>query len=260
MNSKNYLDLAIDCALKAGAYLKTHFNTPHTLVSKSHINDLVTECDQKSENLIKDLIKKHLPESSFICEESGRDDHQTSLVWIIDPLDGTVNFVKKIPFFCVSIALTIDNIPQLGVIYNPLSDELFYAQKGQGAFLNHNPIHVSCIKTLEHAFGALGFPYLVQNHLENSIHPLKNLLTQGVPLRRLGSAALDLAYLACGRFDLFFEAHLEPWDYSAGGLIVQEAGGRITNYHDQPLDYKHSSSVVATNTHVHSHMIDQVNL
>jgi myo-inositol-1(or 4)-monophosphatase len=258
MDLNFYLKIAVDSAKNAGAYLKAHFHSSHHLGTKSHINDLVTECDKGAEDMIKSYILSHCPESNFHCEESGIEIHGKDCTWIIDPLDGTVNFAKKIPFFCVSIALMMQNKIVVGVIYSPMTDELFTAILGQGSFLNSQKIQVSSETSLNKAFGATGFPYLVQNDVNKSLHPIENLLKLGVPLRRLGSAALDLAYTACGRFDIFFEAHLEPWDYAAGALILKEAHGNITDYQNKELSFKRSSSVCATNKHLHPHMIDKV--
>lgn len=258
MTFKTYLDAAIDAALNAGAYLKEHYHTSHHIHSKSHINDIVTECDKTSEEMIKSKLKMLFPNHSFLCEESGSSGEFSQPLWIIDPLDGTVNFAKKIPFFCVSIALCIEEEIVIGVIYSPMTSELFYAQKDQGAFLNDQKIHVTQCSLLNHAFGATGFPYRIQDNVGASLHPIEKLLSLGTPLRRLGSAALDLAYVASGRFDLFFEAYLEAWDYAAGALLVKEAGGTISDFQNKPLNYKKSSSICATNTALHEAMIREV--
>jgi len=250
-----YLEVSQQIALKAGSYLKKHFDQLHHIESKSHINDLVTECDKFSEAFIKKELQEAFPNSSFICEESGEDIHNSSLTWIIDPLDGTVNFTKKIPFFSVSIALLIDKKLSVGVIYSPMTDELFSAKRGCGAFLNGRKIEVSHQNDLSRAFGATGFPYRVQDHVDRSLIPLKKLLERGVPLRRLGSACLDLAYVASGRFDLFFEAHLEPWDMAAGALLVEEAGGKISDFENKSLCFTKSSSCQATNGLLHNEMM-----
>lgn len=253
-----HLEVAIQAAQKAGEYLKQHFHHKHSLRSKSHINDLVTECDIKAEELIKSHLKQNLPHASFLCEESGLSGEDSPLTWIIDPLDGTVNFAKKIPFFSVSIALKRQEEILLGVIYSPMTEELFYAERSKGAFCNHEAIHVSNTANLEKAFGATGFPYRVQDALKASIKPVERLLSLGVPLRRLGSAALDLAYTACGKFDVFFESRLEPWDFAAGALIVEEAGGMISDFQKNKLPYTKSSSVCASNKQLHEAMMSEV--
>jgi myo-inositol-1(or 4)-monophosphatase len=258
MTTPDLLKIALTCAQSAGQYLKEQFHKPHEIASKSHINDLVTECDKTSETLIKNQIKMSLPQSSFLCEESGLETHSSKYLWIIDPLDGTVNFAKKIPFFSVSIALMIEGELELGVIYSPMTDEMFFAQKSKGAFCNHKKLSVTKTAQLQEAFGATGFPYRVQDNVAASLDPIRLLLEKGTPLRRLGSAALDLAYTAAGIFDLFFEASLEAWDYAAGALLVQEAGGLITDFQNKSLNYTKSSSVCAAGKALHAKMIEEV--
>jgi myo-inositol-1(or 4)-monophosphatase len=258
MNLEIYLTAAKQTAKNAGDYLIKHFHDAHQISSKSHINDLVTECDKFSENLIKKELSSQFPDHSFLCEESGMDLHENRFLWVVDPLDGTVNFAKKIPFFCVSIALVIDNRLSVGVIYCPTTQELFYATYQGGAFCNDKKILVSDQKDLKSAFGATGFPYRIQDNVEKTIKPIVKLLGMGVPLRRLGSAALDLAYTACGRFDLFFEAYLEAWDYSAGALLIQEAGGLISDFQNKSLTYKKNSSILASNRSLHEAMMSKV--
>ncbi len=253
-----FLNAAIQAATQAGSYLKSSFPKMHTIESKSHVNDLVTECDKTSEEMIKETLKRQFPHHGFYCEESGREDSQQDYTWIIDPLDGTVNFARKIPFFSVSIALLYNGKIQVGVVYCPFTEELFTAKKGQGAYLNQNKIAVSSVQTIKKSLGATGFPYVVENRVEACIKPIERLLIQGVGLRRLGSAAIDLAYLACGRFDLFFEVSLEAWDYAAAALLIEEAGGLITDYHNQPLPFTRSSSVMATNNRLHKAFIQEV--
>lgn len=248
----------LDVATRAGDFLKSQFYSPHIITSKSHINDLVTECDQHSEALIKDGLKKAFNGCSFLCEESGLETHNDSLTWIVDPLDGTVNFAKKIPFFCVNLALKLNQDILFALTLSPMTNELFMAQKGKGAFLNGEQIVVSRQNDINRSFGATGFPYKVQNNISISLKPIENLLSKGVPLRRLGSAALDLAYIAAGRFDVFFEAYLEPWDYAAGMLLIQEAGGLISDFQNNCLPITKGSTVLATNGLLHEAMIKEV--
>jgi myo-inositol-1(or 4)-monophosphatase len=242
-----YLSASVEIAQKAGQYLKSQFFQKHTLESKSHVNDIVTECDKTSEEMIKSYLKTAFPNTSFLCEESKFDGPKEQDTWIIDPLDGTVNFANQIPFFAVSIALFVKNQIQCAVIYSPMTSELFTAIKGQGAFLNDKKIHVSSKSDLLKSFGATGFPYLVQNDVQKTLKPIENMLKKGVPLRRLGSACLDMAYLACGRFDVFFESFLEPWDFAAARLLIEEAGGKITDFENNKLPFFSPSSVVASN-------------
>jgi myo-inositol-1(or 4)-monophosphatase len=248
----------LDIAKHAGQYLKEHFLFTHKIESKSHINDLVTECDRTSEDMIKEALKKNFEGCGFLCEESGQDNLNSPYTFIIDPLDGTVNFAKQIPFFAVNIALKKQNDIIFSTTYSPMTSELFYALKGKGAYLNNHQIFVSKQKELSKAFGATGFPYKVQENVKASLKPIENLLKKGVPLRRLGSAALDLAYIAAGRFDIFFESYLEPWDYASGLLLVKEAGGTISDFQNNPLPVTKSSNVLATNTYLHTAMYHEV--
>jgi len=253
-----FLTAAVQAATQAGYYLKSAFPRVHTIESKSHVNDLVTECDKTSEEMIKDLLRKQFPNHGFYCEESGKEDSKQDYTWIIDPLDGTVNFARKIPVFSVSIALLHEGKIQVGVVYCPVTDELFTAKRGHGAYLNQNKIQVSSVQTIKKSLAATGFPYLVENRVEACIKPIERLLAKGVGLRRLGSAAIDLAYLACGRFDLFFEVSLEAWDYAASALLIEEAGGILTDYHNQSVPFTRSSSIIATNGHLHKAFIHEV--
>lgn len=253
-----YLEASKEIAIKAGLYIKSQFFNKHSISSKSHINDIVTECDQASEEMIKSYLKNAFPHTSFLCEESKFDGVKGQDTWIIDPLDGTVNFANQVPFFSVSIALWVNDTIECAVIYSPMTEELFTAIKGKGAFLNDQKIHVSNRSDLSQSFGATGFPYLVQNDTQKTLKPIEHLLKKGVALRRLGSACLDLAYLASGRFDIFFESFLEPWDFAAGRLLVEEAGGVLTNFDNAPLPFFTSSSVVASNGILHNSLIQEI--
>ena len=258
MHLEDALKHSIFIAKQAGTYLKDSFNIPHTIHSKSHINDLVTECDKQSEEMIKSYLKQKFPDFGFLCEESGTHQSSSPFTWIIDPLDGTVNFAKKIPFFAVNIALKKNDEILCAVTYSPMTGELFSALKGQGAFLNEDKIAISSLNELSKAFGATGFPYRVHEQVAKSLTPIEKCLSMGMPLRRLGSAALDLAYLACGRFDVFFEAYLEPWDYAPGYLFMQETGAIITDFQNNRLTFTKGSSVVAANQSLHSAMLNEV--
>lgn len=248
---------AIEAACQAGAMLKEGFSKHFSWSYKEGDHNLVTEYDKKSEDYIVNFLHKKYPSHSFLAEESGeshtRDD---AILWIIDPLDGTVNFAHKIPFFCVSIAAA-DSLGQLmcGVVFNPILNELFVAEKDLGAFLNHQPIHVTTTSALRQGILTTGFPYNVRENPLSCIEHFSSFAKMGLPIRRLGSAALDLAYTACGRFDGFFEVSLQPWDFSAGALLVKEAKGLVTTYDNHPLNVKKASSVVASNGRVHSEML-----
>jgi myo-inositol-1(or 4)-monophosphatase len=228
------------------------FGTSFKISNKEGINNLVTEYDNKSEHYIINNIKKHFPEHSFLAEESGKTgEHKTGQIrWVIDPLDGTVNFAHSLPIFSISIAAELDGILLCGVIYNPILNELFVAEKGNGAFLNEQRILVSKSENLASSFLVTGFPYNVKNNPCGCINHFVEIISNGIPVRRLGSAALDLAYVSCGRFDGFWEINLNPWDVAAGALLVQEAGGRVTQYNNS--DYTiFSQSILATNGLIH---------
>lgn len=193
-------------------------------------NDLVSYVDKSAEALLVRGLEQILPGSGFIAEE-GTSNHQSDIYnWVIDPLDGTTNFTHGIPVFAISVALLKRSELVLGVVYEINRDECFHAIKGQGAFLNHTPIRVSGIKTLDKALLATGFPYYDFEQMNRYLTIIDDLMHETHGLRRMGSAAVDLAYVACGRFEGFFEYNLNAWDVAAGAVIVQEAGGTVTDF------------------------------
>ncbi|RYD97923.1 MAG: inositol monophosphatase [Sphingobacteriales bacterium] len=214
----------------AGTLVKAGFETEFEISHKDGINNLVTEIDKASETFIVAALKTAFPDHGFIGEEFGNSNEAADFKWVIDPIDGTVNFAHKVPLCCVSIALAYKDEVLLGAVYNPMMNELFFAEKGKGATLNDKPIRVSRKSTINTAFLVTGFPY---HFPETAIHPLEiftKVVAKGLPVRRLGSAALDLCWVACGRFDAFWEYNLQPWDIAAGYLIVEEAGGSVTDF------------------------------
>jgi len=222
----------------------------------------VTEFDVASEEFIIATLRSVLPESSFLGEEGGRSTGSGPVAWVIDPLDGTVNFAHGIPIFCVSIAAVVNDEIVAGCIYHPLQDELFAAAKGEGATLNGRPIQVSSSSMLNSSFLVTGFPYNVMENPLRCIEQFSEIVGRGIPVRRLGSAALDLAYVAAGRFDGFWEVALHPWDMAAGVLLVQEAGGTVTHYGNRPF-LLGLDSIVATNGMIHNELVaalDKVNV
>jgi myo-inositol-1(or 4)-monophosphatase len=246
------LDFAIQTAREAGRLLAERFGRKIEISNKSEI-DLVTESDLASERLIIDRIKTYYPRHSILAEESGATEAQSEWRWIIDPLDGTTNYAHGYPCFCVSIGLAHQRRLELGVVYDPIRDEMFAAERGQGASLNGRRIRVSQTRSLSAALLCTGFPYDVRQRNEFARHFANFIMTaQGV--RRDGAAALDLAYVAAGRFDGFWEEGLKPWDVAAGVLIIEEAGGRITDYHDAPFDI-YSPPILASNGLVHEEMM-----
>lgn len=249
-------DTAINAALEAGRILKEGYGTNFEISLKSGKNNLVTEFDHKAENTIIDLIKHDFSRSSFLAEESGYEANDRSdLFWIIDPLDGTVNFAHSVPLFSVSIAAEKDGEIVCGVIYQPMLDELFVATKGGGAFLNGKQLKVSRTTDIERSYLVTGFPYDVDKNPCNCIDLFVSIVQRGIPIRRLGSAALDLAYVAAGRFDGFWEIDLKPWDIAAGILLVKEAGGTITQFNNDDHSLS-SNTILATNGILHGQVSD----
>jgi len=255
------LDFAIQTARDAGRLLAERFGRQIEISNKSEL-DLVTESDLASERLIIDRIRTYHPRHSILAEESGLNearDHgkQADWRWIIDPLDGTTNYAHGYPCFCVSIGLEHQGRLQLGVVYDPIRDEMFAGERGSGASLNGRRISVSRTNSLSAALLCTGFPYDVRQRSEFAKHFASFIMhAQGV--RRDGAAALDLAYVAAGRFDGFWEEGLKPWDVAAGALIIEEAGGRITNYLGGPLDI-YAPPVVASNALIHEQMMKVLN-
>lgn len=246
-------ELAIKTAKEAGAILKKGFGTSFRISSKSGKNDLVTEYDNLSEDYIINAIKKEFPDHSFLAEESGRigEMKKGKILWVIDPLDGTVNFAHSLPIFSVSIAAVLDGEILVGVIYHPIMDELFAAKKGGGATRNGEKISVSVNPDFEKSLLVTGFPYNIKKNPNSCIDHFVSIIKRGIPVRRLGSAALDLAYTAAGIFDGFWEIDLKPWDVAAGALLVQEAGGMVTQYNKEKYSI-FSKSILATNGKIHN--------
>jgi myo-inositol-1(or 4)-monophosphatase len=219
--------------------------------SKSNEMDLVTQVDKDNEAAIRKIVLEAYPDHAFLGEELGareadKESTAPTVRWIIDPVDGTVNFAHGVPIWCVSIGVEVNGIVECGVIYNPNLDELFTAERGKGAWLNGKPIRVSQQVNPRQALFVTGFPYNVDENPDRVIEQFVSFLSRGFLVRRLGSAALDLAYVACGRFDGFWEAGLSPWDSAAGQLLVREAGGRVTHYDGTDYDI-YRKSVIATN-------------
>ncbi len=219
--------------------------------SKEGKHNLVTEYDYKAEKAIIGMLNALVPGSRFLAEESGETGAEEDLVWIIDPLDGTVNFAHRIPVFSVSIALEKKGEILSGVVYQPLLNELFVAEKGKGAFLNGEPISISSTLSLDQSILATGFPYNLSQNPFHCIDHFIDIVKLGIPIRRLGSAAIDLAYTAAGYFEGFFEVSLSPWDSAAGFLLIQEAGGKVTHWDKTPFSVHSKKPILATNGHIH---------
>ena len=221
-------DFAIEMAREAGAVLLEGHGKAHVPDRKGRI-DLVTEYDRRSEKLLLARLAARHPDHAVLAEESGAHDVTGSSVrWLIDPLDGTTNYAHNYPFFAVSIGVEIEGRLAAGVIFDPVRDELFAAASGHGATLNGRPIRVSSAERVESALLVTGFPYGVREDPERYLRPFREFLVRAQGIRRDGSAALNLAYVACGRFDGLWEDDLSPWDTAAGVVLVREAGGQIT--------------------------------
>ena len=250
------LNFAIQTARAAGQLLAERFGRALSISNKSEL-DLVTEADLASERLIIERIKTNYPRHSILAEESGAsataDREASEWRWIVDPLDGTTNYAHGYPYFCVSMGLEHKGKLELGVIYDPVRDELFTAERGQGAALNGSRIQVSQSNNLNSALLCTGFPYDVRERSEFARH-FTNFIMNAQAVRRDGSAALDLAYVACGRFDGFWEEGLHPWDVAAGVLMIEEAGGRVTHYDGAAFDI-YGAPILASNGLVHEQMM-----
>ena len=240
------VNTAVKAARRAGTVIVRHLDRLDSLtVEKKGRADYVSEVDRMAEAEILNVIKLAYPEHSILAEESGSvigDDFQ----WIIDPLDGTTNFLHGFPHFSVSIALSHKGAVQHGVIFDPLRNELFTASRGQGAHLNDRRIRVSNTSHLEHALLATGFPYKILNQLDEWLKTFETFLRKTSGVRRAGSAALDLAHVAAGRFDGFWEAGLSPWDMAAGTLLIREAGGLVCDFNGDQ-DFLNTGNIVAAN-------------
>lgn len=231
MDLKNLLQSTIDTAREAGAYISSErkdFDWSR-VEQKQNFSDLVSYVDKEAEKLIVDQLRRALPEAGFITEE-GVATETKEYNWVIDPLDGTTNFLHGLPVFCTSIALLKGKQELLGVVYEINADECFSAIKGEGACLNGEEIRVSKARNLEESLIATGFPYVAFEKMPQYLDIFNHLMRNSHGLRRLGSAAADLAYVACGRLEGFFEFGLKPWDMAAGTLIVKEAGGVVTDF------------------------------
>ncbi len=244
-------------AAEAGKIIQFYFNGTFAVNNKGTVNNLVTEVDQMSEDKIIAVIREHFPDHSIISEEVGELKKDSDYEWIIDPIDGTVNFAHGIPICCVSIALTYKGDLQLGAVFNPMMNELFFAEKGKGATLNGIPIGVSKKTDFKKACLVTGFPYKWPETHEHPIKVFERFVMEGLPIRRLGSAAIDLCWVACGRFDGFWEYNLSSWDVAAGYLIVLEAGGKVTNFQGSPYDV-FNRETLATNGFIHQAMLDAI--
>jgi len=231
---------------ESGTLLKEGFGSSLMVKDKDGSNNIVTDYDFRSEELIIGRIKEMYPKHSFLAEESGMDKNDKGFRWIIDPLDGTVNFANRIPIFCVSIALEVDGQLFCGGVYNPMTSEMFTVKVGAGAFFGTEKMFVSNKASFNSSLLATGFPYHMKKSSQSILKVLTKAITKGVPIRRLGAAAIDLAYTADGRYEGFWETGLQPWDVAAGILMVRESGGSVKNFEGNEYSLG-DNSIVAGN-------------
>ena len=225
--------------------------------NKEGINNLVTEVDHASEKAIMDVIKKHYPEHHILSEEVGEIIQDSQYKWIIDPIDGTVNFAHRIPICCISIGLEHNNKMVLGAVYNPFINELFVAERGCGATLNDRAISVSKKEKVINACLVTGFPYTYLDEPNGPLQVFERFIRRGIPVRRLGSAAIDLAWVAAGRFDGFYEHKLQAWDSAAGFLLVEEAGGKVTDLNGGTYS-PYQPGIIASNGILHDELFEWI--
>ncbi len=241
----------------AGKIIADRIHTKKIIKHKSTDIDLVTEVDRQVELFLIDGLKKLIPESEFLCEETDSEIKKADKLWIIDPIDGTLNFVHGFPMVCISLALHEAGIPTHAYVYNPLINYLFEAQRGQGAKLNGEIIHVSSSTRLKECLFSTGFPYDYADNPENNLRYFDHFNRRIQGVRRPGSAALDMAFTAAGTFDGFWEWHLKPWDVAAGILLIEEAGGIVTNFDGEPYDFR-DEHIVAGNPIIHALMLEEI--
>lgn len=238
----------------AGKELQYYMDINYEVTNKPGVNNLVTEADLAAEKAILNTIKSNFPDHHILSEEVGEIIQDSNYKWIIDPIDGTVNFAHKIPLCCVSIGVEFKNEIILGAVYNPFLNELFVAEKNSGATLNEKPIRISSKEKLENACMVTGFPYVYSDAANSPLQIFGRFIKKGIPIRRLGSAAIDLCWVACGRFDAFYEENLFAWDTAAGYLMVQEAGGTVTDYKGNSYSPYHPY-IVASNGVIHEQLL-----
>lgn len=248
----------VDIAKASGVFVKNEINRfSNDDIESKGAHDFVTYVDKTSEKKIIEALRNILPEAGFIAEESGDLKPAENFNWVIDPLDGTTNFIHHLPLYSISIALMEGSEIISGVIFEPNLNECFYAWKGSPAFLNKNIINVSKPGTVQGSLFATGFPYYDYSKLDNYLELFKFLLKNSHGIRRMGSAAVDLAYVACGRFDGFYEYSLHPWDVAAGALIVRQAGGIVSDFSGTE-NYVFGKEIVATNSNVNNEFMSCV--
>lgn len=253
-----YKQVLIEATRKGAAKLAEYFHGHFKIYQKEGVNNPVTEADQASEKEIINTIQASFPDHFILSEETGALEQDSPYKWIIDPIDGTINFAQGIPICAVSVGLEYKGELIMGAVYNPLMNEFFFAEKNKGAYLNDKKIEVSKKSDFEKSCFVTGFPYTYLEDKNGPLQVFERLVRKGVAVRRLGSAALDICWTAAGRFEGFYEHLLNPWDTAAGVIILLEAGGKVTNLKGYPYNiYKHG--LIASNGIVHSQLVDLAN-
>ncbi len=256
----SYLDIAVKAACEAGRIHKKYFGGNYKLKTKSASFDLVTCADTEAEEAAVSLIKKYFPRHNFLAEENKYPAVDSEYTWVIDPLDGTNNFACGLPIFCSSVAVIHKGKALAGAVYDVSRDELFCAQKGRGAFLNSRRIRVNTADTLKKSLLITGFYYNRGRETEETLEAVRRFLFQNIlGIRRLGAAALDLCYVASGRAAGYWEYCLSPWDFAAGKLIVEEAGGRVSGRRGEDLPWDKKCFIVASNGKIHRRVLEVIN-
>jgi myo-inositol-1(or 4)-monophosphatase len=249
-----YLETAVEIAREAGALLANYFERRVAFESKGEF-DLVTEADRASEKLVVERLRTYFPSHNIVAEEGGGHNSSSEYRWFVDPLDGTTNFAHSFPVFNVTLGLERAGELIAGVVYDPMRQETFTAERGAGAYLNNRRIHVSAARRITESLASTGFPSRKRHHNIN-IHFYYQLAMASHGVRRTGSAAIDLAYVACGRLDFFWEFGLKPWDMAAGALLVQEAGGRVTDMQGAAHSVTASDHILADNGALHEEVLE----
>jgi myo-inositol-1(or 4)-monophosphatase len=249
-----FLEVAVDAARRAGALLLDRFGSLRQIRYKGSPSNLVTEMDRQAEALVIDCLRSRFPDHAILAEEGGARPGSSTHRWIVDPLDGTTNYAHGMPFFAVSIALEIEGTVQLGVVFDPNRDECFTVVRGEGAFLNGQPLRVSETPTLDESLLSTGYPYDIRRTRDNNLAEHAAFMVRCRSVREMGSAAINLALVAAGRLDGFWELVLGPWDVAAGCLMVEEAGGRVTTPAGGLVDLGRPA-VVASNGKIHDEML-----
>lgn len=249
------LEFVMELARAAGQVVRENYEAVHEVGHKRTEIELVTEVDHAAEQLIVAAIRERYPDHAILAEEGHGVEQASEYLWVVDPLDGTVNYAHGFPIFAVSIAVRHHGETIIGVVYDPLRDELFAAERGGGITLNGQPRHVSATERLQDALLATGFPYDRATRPDNNVAEFTRLITRVQGIRRAGAASLDMAYLAVGRLDGYWEQHLSPWDWAAGALLVEEAGGVVTDFEGQPWTLE-KPKIVASNGHIHGELLE----